>query len=101
VRRTNATITSGVLTNIYGIDVYQTGFMALANSSGKIPAAGGTLGRILCAYAPYWAMGWKRHITIETDRDILTGDNILVAKMRVGFKARGADAATVSYNLTV
>lgn len=101
VKRTNATIVSGLLTNVFGVDVLESGFMLLANSAGKIPNAGGTLGRILCVYAPYWAMGWKRRITIETDRDILSGDNIIVAKMRVGFKPRGAGAATTTYNLGV
>lgn len=101
VKRTNATITSGVISNIYGVDLYESGFMPLANSAGKVPAAGGTLGRILAVYAPYWAMGWKRRITVETDRDILSGVNIIVAKMRLGFVARGADAAVASYNLTI
>ena len=40
-------------------------------------------------------------VKIETDRDILSGDNIIVAKLRIGFKARGAGASTTSYNLTV
>jgi hypothetical protein len=101
VRRTNATVTSGVVQNIYGVDVKISGFMPLANSAGKVPAAGGTLGRILNVYAPYWAAGWKRKIKVEADRDILSGTNIIVAKMRLGFKARGAGCATVTYNLTV
>lgn len=102
VRRTNATITSGVLENIWGIDVMESGFMLLAASDGKVTYnAAGTLGRLLCVYAPYWAMGTKRAITIETDRDILSGTNIVVAKMRIGFMPRGAGASTISYNLTV
>jgi hypothetical protein len=101
VRRTNATVTSGVVQNIYGVDVKISGFMPLANIAGKVPAAGGTLGRILNVYAPYWAAGWKRKIKVEADRDILSGTNIIVAKMRLGFKARGAGCATCTYNLTV
>lgn len=101
VRRMNATITSGVLENIFGTDVLESGFMPLANSAGKVPSAGGTLGRILGVYAPYWAMGWKRQITIETGRDILNGVNVIVAKMRLGFKPRGAGAAVATYNLTI
>jgi phage head maturation protease len=101
VRRTNATIQSGVLTDIWGVDVMESGFMPLANSAGKVPNAGGTLGRILCVYVPFFAMGWKRRVTVETDRYPLTGTNVIVAKMRLGFKARGSGAATVSYNFTV
>lgn len=101
VKMSNATITAGMIMKLYGVDVFESGFMPLANSAGKVPAAGGTLGRILGIYAPFWAMGWKRRITVETDRDILSGVNIIVAKMRLGFAARGADAAVASYNLTI
>lgn len=102
VRRTNATITSGMLTNIYGVDVLEEGFMLLAASDGKVTYnAAGTLGRILCVYAPFWAVATKRQVTVETDRDILSGTNIIVAKMRIGFMPRGAGAAVASYNVTV
>lgn len=101
VRRTNATITSGVLENIYGVDTLESGFMLKANSAGKIPAAGGTLGRLLGVYAPYWAMGWKRRARVETGRDIISGTNLIVVKFRLGFKPRGAGAAVASYNLTI
>lgn len=103
VRRTNATITSGVLTNLYGIDVFESGHMALANTAGKISATGGnnTKGRILLVYAPYWAFGYIRRITIEQDRDLLSGGDLYVASMRLGLAARGAGAATASYNVTV
>ncbi len=102
VRRTNATIESGVLTNVYGVDVFESGFMELAASDGKITYnAAGTLGRLLCVYAPYWAVGTKRAITMESDRDILSGTNIIVAKMRVGFQYRGAGASVITYNITI
>ncbi len=101
VRRTNATVTSGILENVYGIDVFTSGFMLLANSAGKVPSAGGTLGRVLCVYAPYWAFGFKRQITIETDRDIMSGSNLYVASMRMGVVERGTDAAALSYNILI
>jgi len=103
VRRTNATISSGVLVNVFGVDVYQSGQMGLANTAGKISATGAnnTKGRILCVYAPHWALGWKRQVTIETQRDVLAQANILVGSMRLGFQYRGTDAAALSYNLTV
>jgi hypothetical protein len=103
VRRTNATITSGILENIYGIDVWRTGFMGLANSAGKLSGTGSnnTLGRILGIYAPYWALGWKRQISFEYDYDIYSASNVIAVGLRMGMVARGAGASTVSYNLTV
>jgi hypothetical protein len=103
VRRTNATVTSGVIQNIYGIDVVRSGFMGLANSAGKISGtpSNNTLGRILCVYPRYWALGWKRQITFEQARDIYSASNLVAVSMRMGMIARGAGASTVSYNLTV
>ena len=103
VRQTNATITSGMLTNIYGYDVLESGMMATADTDGKITYNGNVTetGRILCVHAPYWAVGSKRKITLETDRDILSGTNIVVAKMPIGFMPRGVGASTITYNVTL
>lgn len=103
VKRTNATIVSGVLENIYGVDCFECGFLPLADTDGKVTYNGNVAdtGTILGIYAPFWAMGWKRKITVETDRDILSGTNIIVAKMRLGFKARGAGAAVATYAITI
>lgn len=103
VKRTNATIVSGMLENIYGVDCLESGFIPSADTDGKVTYNGNSAetGTLLLVYAPFWAMGWKRKITVETDRDILSGNNIIVAKMRLGFKARGAGAAVASYNITI
>jgi hypothetical protein len=103
VKRTNATIVSGLLQNIYGVDVYESGFLPLADSDGKVTAAGNVAdtGTILGVYAPFWAMGWKRRVTIETSKDILAQSNLIVATFRLGFLARGAGAAVASYNMTI
>lgn len=102
VRGTNATLDSGVLENIYGVDVMESGFLLLTASDGKVTYnATGTLGTILGVYAPYWAMGWKRRVTVETQKDILEQANLIVATFRLGFVYRGAGAAVASYNLTI
>lgn len=99
VRRTNATITSGLIKDLYGITYFNEGFMLKANNAGKIPAAGGTLGRFALVYAPYWAFGYKRQIKVETGYDVLAQTKILVTTLRFGIVARGADAAAVTYNV--
>lgn len=101
VRRTNATIESGRLLNIYGIDVLTSGFLELANNAGKIPAAGGTLGQILAIFPRYWAFGWKRQMITKTQEDILSGAVYVVTSMRFGFLPRGVDAAAITYNVGV
>ena len=103
VRRTNATITSGQLVNIYGVDVLESGFLPLADTDGKVTYNGNVAdtGTILGVYAPYWAMGWKRRVTFETDKDILAQSNLIVCTFRLGFVYRGAGAAVASYNVTL
>lgn len=102
VRSTFATITSGVLRNVYGVDVFKSGFLLNSNTAGKVAVttpANNIRGTISLIYAPYWGAGYKRNITIETARDILSGSNIYVASMRFGVIARGTNAAALSYNI--
>lgn len=105
VRRTNATITAGVLQNIYGIDVLTTGFLPLTNTAGKVngtsPTTNNIYGSILLLYAPYWGFAYRRQITLETGRDILSSTNIWVASVRMGVVARGNNAAAITYGVGV
>jgi hypothetical protein len=101
VRARNSTLTTGNLEEIYGYKTLESGFMDLANSAGKIPLAGGTLGRLLLVYPPYWGIAWKRRLTIEEAYDPLSGTFVYVASLRMGMVARGANAAAVTYNLTI
>jgi len=100
VRRTNATITSGVLTNVYGIDVVSNGFIPQTDSDGKVTAnVAGSRGTIALIYAPYWAFAYKRQISLEVARDIYSGTNIYVMSMRIGLAPRGTNAVAMTYNV--
>lgn len=98
-----ATINSGVLENIWGVDNLESGFIPSADSDGKVTNGGNVAetGTVMGIYAPYWAMGWKRKVTIETDKDILAQSNLIVATFRLGFVPRGAGAAVAGYNVTI
>jgi hypothetical protein len=98
-----ATIYSGVMPPLLGVDILTSGQLPLANAAGKISvtAANNTKGRLLAFYAPYWALVWKRRVTIESDRDILSGTNIYVLSMRFALAARSGSASAVSYNVGV
>ncbi len=101
VRRTAATITSGMLQNIYGIDVNVNGFMPRTAANGRVSAtpANNTRGTILLIYAPYWGVAYKRQITFGTQYDLLSGTTTAVATMRIGVVARGNNAAALAYNV--
>jgi len=101
VRRTAATITSGMLQNIYGIDVNVNGFVPRTAANGRVSAtpANNTRGTILLVYAPYWGVAYKRQITFGTQYDLLSGTTTAVATMRIGVVARGNNAAALAYNV--
>lgn len=102
VRHTFATITSGVLRNVYGVDVFKSGFLLNSNTAGKVAVTTPTnnkRGSILLVYAPYFGFGYKRNIQIETARDILSGSNIYVVSLRLGVVSRGLSSAAISYNI--
>lgn len=92
----------GILAQIFRIKVVESGQMALANSAGKIPAAGGTLGRILLVRPDQWAMAWKRQVTTEVIRDGEAGVNIIVSSLRFAITSRTTTGgAAVTYNVPV
>jgi hypothetical protein len=82
----NATIESGQLTRIWGIDVLMSAFIEKANSAGKISAtsANNTLGRIACIRPDRFAIAWKRQTRTEVARDIDAQATVVVSSMRFG-----------------
>ena len=103
VRRTAATVTSGRLINIHGVDVLVNGFLPSTDTDGKVTSTGNVSerGTIMLVYAPYWGVAYKRQVTLETARDIYSGSNVYVLSMRIGFVPRGANAAATSYNVAL
>lgn len=109
------TIENGEITRIWGYPVITTWNMhrtSLANTgyeykteaTGKIDLgtpSDNSVGSLLCVRFDQWRVGYKRRLTIETDRWIESDTNMIVAKMRVGMIYRDTEAAAISYNLSV
>lgn len=108
------TIEGGMLTGIWGYNVYATANMhranqdatygLKANSAGKVDldtAANNTLGAILAVRFDQWRLGFKRRMTFETVRVPSADATEITAMMRVGLINRDDEAASISYNLTV
>jgi len=97
-----ATIINGEIPFIWRVPYHVSGQMALGRAAdGLIPAAGGTTGRVLCVVPRYWTLGWKRRVTIETQKNIESGAWTVVASMRLGFQKFSTDASAASYNVGV
>jgi hypothetical protein len=108
------TIERGELTGLYGYDIIPTGFMHFANqdttyglkanSAGKVDrtaASNNLYGAILAVRGDQWKFGWKRRMTIETERIARADAYELVALMRFGLKSRDNEASAITYGVGV
>lgn len=98
------TLEEGVLLQAYGVDVFESGQIALANTAGKISGTGSNnvKGRIACIRPDQWALGWKRNVKTEAGRDIDAQSTSVVSTMRFGITYRNAsDGVGLSYNVNV
>lgn len=97
-----ATVENGVLTRVFGRRVLMSGQIALANSAGKIPAAGGTLGRILAVVPRYWAVVNKREVRFKLSEDPYNDAQLLRVSFRMGATYRSTtSAAAAAYEVSV
>lgn len=97
----NATAQTGQLGFIDGMPLLISNELALTDSAGKIPAAGGTLGSLLVVYKPGWVVGFKRQInsTIKFFEEYDAYQ--MVATVRLAFINRDAEVAGLVYNSLV
>ena len=110
-----ATIESGELTRMYGVDIIRSGFMhgglfdypsvkLLANAAGKVDAdheANNLYGAILAVRWDQWQMRYKRRWTLETVRRPESDTNEIVGLTRFGLGYRDGEAAALTYYVGV
>jgi hypothetical protein len=104
------TIENGKLARIFGYGVIPSAFMHYRSSTRKAEATGwidqdtasdNAYGAILAVRWDQWKLGWKRRMTIETNRIANADVTEIVALLRFGLKYRSTDAAAISYNVGV
>ena len=101
-----ATLLTGQLGAVEGIPVLVSEQMKLADTDGKVTdGSAGTTGRLLIANRSQWRIGFRRELSIETDRDIQKRQNIMVVSMRLAFAERTGSRSTAThtalqYNIT-
>ena len=100
-----ATLQNGHVKEVYGVPVYRSGQMKLADSTGyidSVTAANNKYGRILLARPDQWVIGFKRQVTMEYFRDVPGQSNGMVITLRLGLQNRDATvAAAASYGVPV
>ena len=95
----HATLLTGQLGAVEGIPVIVSEQVPLADTDGKVTAAGnGTnTGRLLLVNRTQWRKGFKRELLIETDRDVQKRQNVMVVSMRVAFAERTGSGSTATH----
>lgn len=97
-----ATVVNGDLAAIDGMPVVASySALLLANSAGKVPAAGGTLGRFVVLYLPNVFVGFKREMKIVVEYYGKTDQFIVTAHGRVDVQFAETGTAALGYNITV
>ncbi len=96
-----ATAFADVMPSPFGVDIYMSTQLGLALATGFISDTSGsnTRGQIINVYAPYWQYGRQRQIQVDTVWDALSGSTVVVVSVSHVLAARGASAATMTYNL--
>lgn len=102
------TLFTGKTPNMFGVNVYSSGFFPNTDTSGggTITSTGSgtspnTLGGFACVYAPFWQYGRQQAITIETSRIPRAMSTEMVATVSHAFRRRGDNAAAGRYDVTV
>lgn len=94
-----ATISSGELARIYGVPVVVSGQFRLADTDGKVTAAGNVTntGSVICTNTSQWAVGFRRGVTFEPDREAGKGQTTLYVSLRIALADRTGYASTATH----
>jgi HK97 family phage major capsid protein len=104
----NATIVQGELARFFGIPILMSEATPVTDSDlvaadGKSDSTAGTLGWLVLTNVNGWKHGFRREFQIESDRNIQTDSNILVASFRMALIPSGISVkhTAVGRNITV
>jgi hypothetical protein len=94
-----ATLSTGELLSAYGKPIIQSEQLVAADVDGKVTDAGnGTnTGRILCVNTNQWRVGFRRQITIETEREAGKGQTTMYLSFRMAFTERTGTRSTATH----
>lgn len=94
-----ATMSTGELAAVYGRPIVVSQQMRQADVDGKVTDSGNTtsLGRILCTNTSQWRVGFRRQITMETDREPGKGQTTMYVSFRIALSERSGTRSTQTH----
>jgi HK97 family phage major capsid protein len=103
------TLSSGEVASLYGKPIIVSDQMRLSDDDGKVTdpasAAGNDNGTILAVNFSQWYVGFRRGITLETEREAGKGQTTMYLSFRIALQERSgtrssAKHTAMSYNIT-
>lgn len=95
----DASVMSGFVPKIYGMKVIPSALLSDAvHTDGKVSGTGSenVKGQFLIVHKPSFVVGVRRDFTVETDRDITSQSNQVVASFRRDFQALETPSASIT-----
>ena len=94
-----ATMSTGEIMNIYGKPLIQSEQMVRADTDGKVTSSGNATNtsRILVLNTTQWRVGFRRQITVETDREPGKGQNTMYVSFRIALTERTGTRSTATH----
>lgn len=94
-----ATLSTGEIINVYGKPLIQSEQMRLADADGKVTSAGNATdtGRLLVFNSTQWRVGFRRNITVETEREAGKGQTTMYVSFRIALAQRAASRGTATH----
>lgn len=98
-----ATISTGEVSQIYGVPLVRSEQMLLADTDGKVTDSGnGTAtGRVLCFNTSQWRVGFRRGITIEPDREPGKNQTTMYVTFRIALSERTGTRSSATHTSLV
>ncbi len=95
----NATLLTGMLGAIEGIPVIVSEQMRLADADGKVTDDGNSnsKGRVLLVNRTQWAQGFRRHLTLDVDRDTQKRQTVITVSFRHALAERSGDRSKATH----
>lgn len=98
----DATVNTGMVRQIDGIDVYPSAELALCDSTGYAMNDGsGTLGQIVLAARNAWKVGYMRQVMTDVSYVPWDDNYVLTMTARVAIGKKDTVASAVAYNINV
>jgi len=97
-----ATMSTGEIAVLYGVPLIRSDVMKLAeDGDGKVTSGGNStdVGRILCVNTTQWRVGFRRQVTVETEREAGKGQTTMYVSFRIALTERfGETIETLSWS---